>query len=94
MYKPSKDMVGGANSSHESASGKDGIIRKYPDAVGLGAGEKFAQGSPDAKGTDRGFTNVRDGLMGLNPQNTHEEVNPEYTRNVAYGGKTQFNDEP
>lgn len=92
--KPSKDMTGGANSSHESATGKDGIIRNYPDAVGLGAGDKVAQCSPDAKGTDRGFADKRDDLGGLNPQNQHEVVNPEYTRNVAYGGQTKFSDEP
>lgn len=32
--------------------------------------------------------------MGLNPQNQHEVVNPEYTRKISYGGKVQFPDEP
>lgn len=91
MYMPSKDMTGGANSSHESA----GYVKdKHSDTVGLGAGEKFASGSPDAKGTDRGFADKRDDLKGLNPQNTHEVVNPEYTRNIAYGGQVKFSDEP
>ncbi len=94
MYKPSKDMTGGANSSYDGASGKNSIGKNHPDDVGLGAGEKFASGSPDAKGTDRGFADKRDDLMGLNPQNQHEVVNPEYTRNVAYGGQTKFSDEP
>jgi len=94
MYKPSKDMTGGANSSYEPASGKNSIGTDHPDAVGLGAGDKVAQCSPDAKGTDRGFADKRDDLMGYNPQNQHEVVNPEYTRNIAYGGQTKFSDEP
>ena len=92
--KPSKDMTGGANSSHESVAGKNGIIKDYGDAVGLGAGDTPIQCTPDAKGTDRGFTNVCDDMGGFNPQNSHEVVNPEYTRGISYGGKTQFNDEP
>lgn len=94
MYKIPKDSKGGANSSYEQASGKNGIVKDYGESVGLGAGDKVAQCSPDAKGTDRGFHDKRDDLMGLNPQNQHEVVNPEYTRNVSYGGQTKFSDEP
>ena len=94
MYKIPKDSKGGANSSHEPAYGKNGIIKDYGDAVGLGAGDKPAQCSPDAKGTDRGFHAKRDDMMGYNPQNQHEVINPEYTRNISYGGKVDYPDEP
>ena len=91
MYEIPKSAKGGANASHEPA----GYVKdKHPDNVGLGSGEKFAQGTADAKGTDRGFQPVRDTMMGMNPQNQHEVVNPEYTREVTMGGQVSFPDEP
>ena len=91
MYEIPKSAKGGANSSHESA----GYVKdKHPDNVGLGAGEKFATGSADAPGTDRGFCAKRDTMHNYNPQNQHEVVNPEYTRDVAMGGQVKFPDEP
>ena len=94
MYPISKDMKGGANSSHEPAGYVKGVITEHKDTVGLGAGEKVAQCSPDAPGTDRGFHAKRDDMMGYNPQNQHEVINPEYTRNISYGGQVKFPDEP
>ncbi len=91
MYEIPKSEKGGANSSHQPASSvKDG----YQDTVGLGAGVKPATGAADAPGTDRGFCAKRDTMMNYNPQNQHEVVNPEYTRDVAYGGQVKFPDEP
>ena len=94
MYEIPKSETGGANSSYGPAGSVKGVITEHKDTVGLAAGEKFAQGSADAKGTDRGFAAVRDTLMGYNPQNQHEVVNPEYTRGVSYGGQVKFPDEP
>lgn len=91
MYEIPKSAKGGANSSHESAGH---VKDKYADQVGLGAGVKFVTGSADAPGTDRGFCAKRDTMEGLNPQNQHEVVNPEYTRSVVMGGQVKFPDEP
>lgn len=94
MYEIPKDAKGGANQSYEPAGYVKGIITEHMDTVGLGAGEKVALCTPDPKGTDRGFTDVRDEMKGYNPQNQHEVINPEYTRKVMYGGQVKFNDEP
>ncbi len=91
MYEIPGSAIGGANSSHKPAGS---VKDKHSDTVGLGAGEKFAQGSIDGKGTDRGFHPERDPMMGYNPQNQHEAVNDEYTREVAVGGQVKFPDEP
>lgn len=94
MYEIPENEKGGANKSFEPAGYVKGVITEHKDTVGLGAGEKVAKCTPDAKGTDRGFTSVRDEMMGYNPQNQHEVINPEYSRDVAYGGQVDFPDEP
>lgn len=91
MYEIPKSAKGGANSSHKPAGY---YPESHGDTVGLSAGEKVPAGSADGIGTDRGFHTVRDTMMGLNPQNTHEIVNPEYTRDVVMGGQVRFPDEP
>lgn len=86
MEKIPSDMTGGANAAKNQSRPE-----KYKDAVGIDAGDKFPGGSADAKGTDRGFHPARQASE-HNPQNTHEQVSPDYTRKVGYGGKTEFPD--
>jgi len=91
MYEIPGNEKGGANKLHQPAGS---VPDKHSDNVGLSSGEKFVEGTADNVGTDRGFHAKRDTMMGMNPQNQHEVVNPEYTRGVAYGGQTSFPTEP
>jgi len=91
MYEIPKNEKGGANASYKPAGY---YPESHGDNVGLSAGEKVPAGSADGIGTDRGFHAVRDTMMGYNLQNTHEIVNPEYTRGVGYGGQVKFPTEP
>jgi hypothetical protein len=87
--KPAKSSVGGANAMHPDASG---ISEKYPDQVGINAGNPAPGGSADAVGTERGFQE-RDASE-FNPQNPKEGVSSEWDRGVQYGGQTKFRNEP
>ena len=66
----------------------------YDNDIGITAGYPWMSGDVDAIGSDRGFHAPRDGQYGYNPQNMHEKINPEYTRDVAYGGQVKFPNEP
>ena len=88
MDKVPADQQGGAHKSHKTGN----LPEKYTDAVGNNSGESFPGGSSDAPGSDRGFHVARDANP-LNPQNTHEVVQPEYKR-IPHVGPVTFPTEP
>jgi hypothetical protein len=69
------------------------VNEKYPDHVGITAGNMFPGGSADAKGTDRAFRPVRDAGP-FNPQNTKAGVSPESSGSVTYGGNVKIDADP